>query len=76
MAQGKQGIWMFVFQDGEKTAYLPKICFTQAIYLQMKVNFKDVKIKGCNRVVVGCSYNLLAVKTNFELRENPTVELS
>ena len=39
-----------------------KYDFTQEIYLQHRDIFEVLKIKGCTRVVVGCSYNLLLLK--------------
>ena len=48
MAQGKQGIWMFIFPDRENTGNLPKILknvFTQGIYFQRREHFRAVKFK-------------------------------
>ena len=50
-----------------------KYVFTQGIYLQHRENFE---IKGCTRVAVGCSYNLLAVEAIFEFGDNTIMEWS
>ena len=39
-----------------------KNVFTQEIYLHHEGYFDILKIKGCTRIVVGYSYNLLALK--------------
>ena len=59
---------MFIFPDRENTEFAKKYVtggknvFTQGIYLQHREFFEVLKIEGCTRIVVGYSYNLLALK--------------
>ena len=57
------------FPDVKSTGNLPKniekYVFTPGIYFQHREKFNGLKIKGCTRIVAGCSYNLLALKQIF-----------
>ena len=48
--------------------------FTQRISRQHRDNFIVLKIKGYSRVVVGCSYNLLAFEENFDLGDDAIIK--
>ena len=55
-AQGKQGIWMFIFPDGKNTGDMHEILryvFTQGIYLQ-DGNFEVLKTEGIPRLCKIC----------------------
>ena len=53
-----------------------KICFYSRNLAPTHEKVEVLKIWGCTRVVVGCSYNLLAFKANFEMRKNLTMQWS
>ena len=82
-AQGKHGIWMFIFPDRENTRNFTRIInyvFIWEIYLHQTQYFEVLKSKGCTKVVVECCYNKdnmrynpLAFVASFELEVIPVV---
>ena len=53
---------MFIFADRELAKKYFKFVFTEGIYLQYREIFEFWKSKGYTKIVVGYSYNLLALK--------------
>ena len=64
---------MLIFPDRE-VAKILKICFRQLLYLIRRDTFEVLKIKGCDRVIVGCNCNLLNFEAFFVFEKKTAVK--
>ena len=70
-AQGKQGIWMFIFSDRENTGNLPNNI--KNMILRREFTSNTGKILKLNQGCCECSYNPMAIGkfAKFGLVDNP-----